>query len=111
MTALIENVNEQLPDIKFFSNFDALRLPSTSDDLQQVNYGNEAIKELGKHYDSPLVSSEDLKSEWIDYRNHMIRNCAILIGEGYFPDTESHLLLCNLIEIFEIPNHVDSQTS
>ena len=42
------------------------------------NYGEKEIEELAEHYgvgDSPLISSENLKSEWLDFRIYMLSNC------------------------------------
>ena len=81
LIALIENINERLPDTGIFSNFDILnplKLPATSQEMATENYGEKEIEELAEHYgvgDSPLISSENLKSEWLDFRIYMLSNC------------------------------------
>ena len=81
LMALIENINERLPDTDIFSNFDILnplKLPATSQEMATENYGEKEIKELAEQYgvgDSPLISSENLRSEWLDLRIYMLSNC------------------------------------
>ena len=84
LLALIENIKERLPDTNIFSYFEIfnqLKLPATSEEGETGKYGEEAMEELAKHYgvsESPLISSEELKSEWLDYRNYMLSNCTKL---------------------------------
>ena len=78
--ALIENINERLPDTTIFSNFDILnpfKLPATSQEMATKNYGEKEIAELAEHYgigDSPLILSDNLKSEWLDFGIYMLSN-------------------------------------
>ena len=51
--ALIENINERLPDTDIFSNFDILnplKLPVTSQEMATENYGEKEMEELAEHY-------------------------------------------------------------
>ena len=72
--ALIENINERLPNRDIFSNFDILdplKLPATSQKMATENYGEKEIEKLAEHYgvgDSPLISPDNTKSEWLDFR-------------------------------------------
>ena len=78
LIALVENIKERLPDNTIFSNFDILnpfKLPATSQEMATENYGEKEIAEVAEHYgigDSPLISSEILKSEWLDFRINML---------------------------------------
>ena len=73
LMALIENINERLPNTDIFSHFDIinpLKLPVTSQEMATENYREKEIKELAEHDgvgDSPLISSDNLKSEWLDF--------------------------------------------
>ena len=61
LMALIENINERLPNTDIFSNFDILdplKLPATSQEMATENYGEREIEHYGVG-DSPLISQDD----------------------------------------------------
>ena len=81
LNALVENIKERLPDTNIFSNFEILnplKLPDTSEQMAITRYGEVEIEKLAEHYGLggvPLISSDDLKSEWLDFRIYMLSNC------------------------------------
>ena len=45
--------------------------------MTTTKYGGREIERLGEHYgvgDAPLISADDLKSEWLDFRIYMLSN-------------------------------------
>jgi hypothetical protein len=88
LNALIENIKERLPDTNMFSNFEIfnpLKLPDTVENMCKEKYGEAEVEELGEKYgvgESPIVSSDDLKSEWLDFRIYMLSNCGKISMKG-----------------------------
>ena len=78
--ALVENIKERLPDTDVFSNFEIfnpLKLPDTAEDICNEKYGETQVEKLGEKYglgDSPIISCNDLKLEWLYFRIYMLSN-------------------------------------
>ena len=78
--ALVKNIKERLPDTDVFSNFkifNLLKLPDTVEDMCSEKYGETQVEKLGEKYglgDSPIISCDDLKLEWLDFRIYMLSN-------------------------------------
>lgn len=80
--ALVENINKRLPDTDVFTNFEIfnpLKLPDTVEDTCSEKYGEMQVEKLGEKYglgDSPIISCDDLKLEWLDFRIYMLSSCS-----------------------------------
>ena len=76
--ALVENIKERLPDTDVFTNFEIfnpLKLTHTVEDMCSEKYGEMQVDKLGEKYglgDSPIISCDDLKLEWLDFRIYML---------------------------------------
>ena len=79
---LIRNINERLPDTVIFANFEVLnplKLPGITEEAAETHYGEVDVQKLGDHYgigDAPIISSDDVFSEWLDLRLYLILNCS-----------------------------------
>ena len=74
------------PTLKYY-----LKLPDTVENLCNEKYGEAEVEELGEKYsvgESPIISCEDLKSEWLDFRIYMLSNCGKMSMKG--ADFPSH---------------------
>ena len=70
--ALVNNIEERLPNTGVFAEFDLLdpsKLPDTPEVAMDMSYGESEVHQLGEFYsvgDTSIVNAEDLKSEWLD---------------------------------------------
>lgn len=80
--ALVENIKKRLPDTDVFTNFEIfnpLKIPDTVENMCSKKYEEMQVEKLEEKYglgDSPIISCDDLKLEWLDFRIYMLSNCS-----------------------------------